>query len=94
MERLRSLLSKIPMAEILDTDLFLVNRGDESYKVTFLEVKDSGGGGSGSVDPAPNEVFSEPAFDGGNGSESAPFLITSGTAFLGGEAESDQTPRS
>ena len=40
------------MAEILDTDLMLVNRGGNSYKVTGLEVKDSIGGEIATIDSA------------------------------------------
>ena len=82
------------MAEIQNDDLFLVNRGDVSYKVTFAEIKESGGGSSGGgtpIEPTPGQETTSPPYDGGNGTKDNPYVISPADCFLAGEVYSSQT---
>ena len=68
-----TVIAKDLMAKILDDDLMVVNRGDQTYSVTGAEVKDSLG--SKPIFPEPDDVTSNPAFIGGTGNSGDPFLL-------------------
>ena len=80
------------MSTIRDSDAFLVEREGSIYKTTFSQIKEGGGGGSGGpYEPVPGDILTSPAFEGGNGTEANPFVITASQCQLGGVVYSDQT---
>ena len=61
------------MAELLDSDLMVVNRGDQTYTITGEDIRDSIGGKP--IYPEADDITSDPAFQGGTGTEVDPYLL-------------------
>ena len=62
------------MAELLDTDLMLVNRNGKSYSISGAVLRDSLGGAK-PVDPKPDEITANPDFQGGTGTKEDPYIL-------------------
>jgi hypothetical protein len=80
-----------------DTDNLIVGRGNQTFKIAYSDLKDDlgtggGGGGGDVINPDPiTDTITSPGFEGGNGSEASPFVITAADSFLNGTVYSDQT---
>lgn len=78
------------MSTLLDTDLFVVDRDGTQYQCTTAALK-ANLSSQVPIQPLPGQVTGQPAFQGGSGTQSDPYIITPVVdAFIGGTVFSEQ----
>lgn len=77
----------MPPIELQDTDLFLVNRDDVTYKVTAADLDLTG---AAPVNPNPDDVTISPDVSG-DGTEFNPYMLTSNAVEFGGTVFTNET---